>query len=385
MNKFVYILYLLVFLCVQVYAQDSIPGIQDTLKFKGQLSTWVHFNPNNPYPLYIGGRYIPQLNYEIQLPKSKLIDFELSANLYGDAGIHFFDSAYVDGNINPYRLWGRYSTKQLEIRIGLQKIDFGTAVMMRTLRWFDQVDPRDPLRLTEGVWAALGRYYFLTNANIWLWGLYGNKNLKGLEFLKTNANYPEFGGRIQSPVPRGEAAISYHHRIADSRDLNGIVPSFSEIQENRIGLDAKWDLIVGLWLEAAWVNKKEELGIFKNHEAFTLGMDYTFNLGSGLFVTLEHMLIAFDEKAFEFSNTTNFTGLSINYPVGMFDNISAIIYYNWTNNAVYNFVNWFRQFDRTTFYIMAYWNPENSQMPTMGIAENLYSGIGLQVMFVFNH
>ncbi len=386
MNKFIYILgFSLFFWSFTLKSQDSIQNIQDTLKFKGQLSTWAHFNPDNPYPLYLGGRYIPQLNYEIQLPNSKLIDFELSANLYGDAGIHFFDSAYVDGNITPYRAWGRYSTEQLEIRVGLQKIDFGTAVMMRALRWFDQVDPRDPLRLTEGVWAALGRYYFLNNMNIWLWGLYGNKNLKGLEVIKTNTSYPEFGGRFQSPVPRGEAAISYHHRIADSRDFNAMIPEFSKIQENRIGLDAKWDLIVGLWLEAAWVNKKEEIGIFKNQEAFTLGTDYTFNVGSGLFVTLEHMLIAFDEKAFEFSSTTNFTGLSINYPIGMFDNISAIFYYDWNNNEVYNFINWFRQFDRTTFYIMAYWNPKNNQMPTMGTAENLYGGMGLQVMFVFNH
>ncbi len=354
MNKLYYILPFTILISFQTFGQDSLRGIKDSLKFKGQLSTWAHFNPDNPYPLYLGGRYIPQLNYEIQLPNSKLIDFELSANLYGDVGIHFFDSAYVDGNINPYRLWGRYSTEQFEFRVGLQKIDFGTAVMLRSLRWFDQVDPRDPLRLTEGVWAALGRYYFLNNANIWLWVLYGNKNLKGMEFMKTNADYPEFGGRFQSPIPGGEAAISYHHRIADSRDLNIMIPSFSEIHENRIGLDAKWDLIVGLWLEAAWVNKKEEIGIFKNQEAFTFGTDYTFNLGSGLYVTLEHMLIAFDEKAFEFSNTTNFTGLSINYPIGMFDNISAIFYYDWTNNAVYNFINWFRQFDRTTFYVMAY-------------------------------
>jgi len=385
MNKFIYIVCFVVLLSFQTIAQDSIPKFQDTLKFKGQLSTWAHFNPDNPYPLYLGGRYIPQLNYEIQLPKSKLIDFELSANIYGDAGIHFFDSAYINGNINPYRSWGRYSTEQLEIRVGLQKIDFGTSTMLRALRWFDQVDPRDPLRLTEGVWAALGRYYFLNNVNIWLWSLYGNKNLKGMELVKTNSSFPELGGRVQFPVPLGEAGLSYHHRVADSRDLNGTVPVFREIQENRIGFDAKWDLIVGLWLEAAWVNKKEELGIFKNQEAFTLGTDYTFNLGSGLYVTLEHMLMAFDEKAFEFSNTTNFTGLSINYPIGMFDNISAIIYYDWANNSVYNFVNWFRQFNRTTFYVMAYWNPENNQMPTMGTAENLYGGMGVQLMFVFNH
>ena len=68
----------------------------------------------------------------------------------------------------------RYSSDQFELRLGLQKINFGSASMLRPLMWFDQMDPRDPLHLTDGVWGLLARYYFLNNANIWLWGLYGN-------------------------------------------------------------------------------------------------------------------------------------------------------------------------------------------------------------------
>jgi hypothetical protein len=170
MKNHVYIIgIILVFWFSKSECQDNVFSLNDSINFKGQFSSWAHFNPKNPYPLYLGGRYIPQLNYEIQLPESKLIDFEVSANVYGDAGIHFFDSAYADGDINPYRVWGRYSTEQLEVRLGLQKVNFGSATMLRALRWFDQVDPRDPLQLTEGVWAALGRYFFLNNANIWLY------------------------------------------------------------------------------------------------------------------------------------------------------------------------------------------------------------------------
>ena len=365
--------------------QDKTDTTQTSLLFKGQLSSWAHLNPDNSYPLYLGGRYIPQLNYEVHFPKSKLVDFEASANIYGDIGIHFFDSASTRGDINPYRIWGRYSTEQLEIRVGLQKIDFGTATMLRALRWFDQVDPRDPLQLTDGVWAGLARYYFLNNINIWFWGLYGNKNPKGTEIIKTNATIPELGGRIQFPVPRGESGVSYHHRIADSRDYESAIPSYSEIPENRIGLDAKWDLVVGLWLEAVWVNKRKDLGDFTNQEALTLGTDYTFGIGSGLNVILEHMLISSDQNAFEFSNSTNLTALSLMYPIGMFDNLNAIFYYDWKSNSLYNFVNWYRQFDHTTLYVMGYYNPDNQQLPTTGVAENLYSGYGLQIMFVFNH
>jgi len=386
MKKHIFILGIsLIFWSLESEGQNSVSSLNDSINFKGQFSSWAHFNPKNPYPLYLGGRYIPQLNYEIQLPENKLIDFEVSANVYGDAGIHFFDSAYADGKINPYRVWGRYSTKQLEVRLGLQKINFGSATMLRALRWFDQVDPRDPLQLTDGVWAALGRYYFLNNANIWLWGLYGNKNSKGLEFMKTNVNYPEFGGRLQLPVPKGEAAISYNHRVADSRDLEKIVPVFNEIPENKIGIDAKWDMLVGVWFEGVWVNKSKNMGDYTNQEVMTAGTDYTFGFGSGLYVVFEHMLFANDEKAFQFSNTLNFSGLSVSYPIGMFDNINVIFYYDWTNNSVYNFVNWYRQFDRTTLYVMGYWNPENNQMPVMGTAKNLYGGKGVQVMFVLNH
>ena len=386
MKKHIFILGIsLIFWSLESEGQNSVSSLNDSINFKGQFSSWAHFNPKNPYPLYLGGRYIPQLNYEIQLPENKLIDFEVSANVYGDAGIHFFDSAYADGKINPYRVWGRYSTKQLEVRLGLQKINFGSATMLRALRWFDQVDPRDPLQLTDGVWAALGRYYFLNNANIWLWGLYGNKNPKGLEFMKTNVNYPEFGGRLQLPVPKGEAAISYNHRVADSRDLDEIVPVFNEIPENKIGIDTKLDMLVGVWFEGVWVNKSKNMGDYTNQEVMTAGTDYTFGIGSGLYVVFEHMLFANDEKAFQFSNTLNFSGLSVSYPIGMFDNINVIFYYDWTNNSVYNFVNWYRQFDRTTLYVMGYWNPENNQMPVMGTAKNLYGGKGVQVMFVLNH
>ena len=330
---------------------------------------------------------MPQLNYDISLPKDKLIDFEASANIYGNMGIHFFDSASADGNISAYRIWARYSTPQLEFRIGLQNIDFGTATMLRALRWFDQVDPRDPLQLTEGVFGGLGRYYFLNNVNIWFWLLYGNDNLKGIEVVKTNAAIPEYGGRVQFPVPRGEAGLSYHHRTADSEYLDSLIAGYDQIPENRIGLDAKWDLVVGIWLEAVWVNKQKDLSYLTNQEALTLGTDYTFGVGSGLNVMFEHMLVSNDYNAFEFANTINLSALSIRYPIGMFDNINAIFYYDWKNNALYNFVNWFRQYDHTTLYVMGYWNPEQSPLSLVGsgTTENLYGGVGIQLMFVFNH
>ena len=165
-------LLLLTLVSTGVYSQETEGAPADSFMFKAQLSAYTHYNPDNKPNLWAGARYIPQINYNIGLKKSRLIDFEASANLYGHVGMGATDTSTANGNIKPYRLWARYSGNQFELRAGLQKINFGSASMLRPLMWFDQIDPRDPLRLTDGVWGVLGRYYFLNNFNIWAWILY---------------------------------------------------------------------------------------------------------------------------------------------------------------------------------------------------------------------
>lgn len=143
----------------------------------------------------------------------------------------------------------------MEVRLGLQKINFGSANMLRPLMWFDQLDPRDPLQLTDGVWGLLGRYYFLNNANLWVWGLYGNNQQKMWETGNTYSGFPELGGRFQTPVPRGELAFTYHYRKADLSEHSLLSNQPTSVGENRVGIDGKWDLGVGLWFEAVWMGK----------------------------------------------------------------------------------------------------------------------------------
>lgn len=122
--------------------------------------------------------------------------------------------------------------------------------MIRPLMWFDKIDPRDPLQLTDGVWGILGRYYFLNNANLWGWVLYGNEDAKTWEIGNTSQRQPEWGGRFQTPVPRGEMGLSFHHRLSDTINLDTLISLNDLVPENRIGLDGKWDVGVGLWFEA---------------------------------------------------------------------------------------------------------------------------------------
>jgi hypothetical protein len=117
----------------------------------------------------------------------------------------------------------------------------------------------------------------------------------------------------------------------------------------------------------------------------TLGADYTFAVGNGLTTTFEHLLFSYDRRPFGLANVNAFSGLSLSYPVGMIDNISAITYYDWTNSNGYIFLNWKRQFNHLSLYLMGYWNPETYVLPGQSAGNNRFAGKGLQVMLVWNH
>lgn len=378
MNIFRLILLLICALIVQV-------SLAQKLQFKGQASAWTNFNPSNELKLWGGARYLPQLNLQLGKESKNLIDFEASANLNGTLGTVPFDTLYSSGKIKPYRLWARYSNDQLEIRAGLQKINFGSASMIRPLMWFDQLDPRDPLQLTDGVWGVLSRYYFLNNANLWLWVLYGNEKPKTWEIGHTSLQQPEFGGRFQTSVPKGEMALSVHHRQVEKSALGEFPTIVEPLAENRIGLDGKWDVGVGLWFEAVWMNKSKNIGIFTNQTSLSVGTDYTFGIGNGLNVIFEQLLFAYDEKPFQLNNPFVFSTLSLNYPLGLNDQLSALLYYDWKNSGIYNMLTWNHQFKQFILYSMAYSNPINYKMPLTANDVNLFAGTGVQLMLVWNH
>lgn len=372
---------ILLFCCVTIFQFVAAQNPQ----FKGQASVWTNLNPSNELQFWGGARYLPQLNGQLGEQSKGMFDFEVSANLNGTMGTLPFDSVYSSGSIKPYRFWARYSTEQWEIRAGLQKINFGSASMIRPLMWFDKIDPRDPLQLTDGVWGVLGRYYFLNNANLWAWVLYGNEDAKTWEIGNTSQRQPEWGGRFQTPVPRGEMGLSFHHRLSDPRGLDTLVSINGLIPENRIGLDGKWDLGVGLWFEAVWLNKSENLGGFTNQTTLSVGTDYTFGIGNGLNMIYEQLLFEYDEKPLRINNPFVFSMLSINYPLGLNDHLSAMMYYDWINQGLYNILTWNHQFNNFTFYAMGYSNPSTYRVPLSANNINLFAGTGLQLMLVFNH
>ena len=368
----------------------SVKGQSDfkkNIKFKGQLSAWLSPDPANSFQTFTGIRYIPELSAKKELSKKVSIDAEISLNAFGSAFIHSFDNTSFDGNIKPYRMWVRLSTKQFELRAGLQKINFGSATFLRPLMWFDKIDPRDPLQLTDGVYALLARYYFKNNTNIWLWSLYGNGEKKGWEMIPSFDDKIEYGGRIQTPVLSGELALTYHHRKADLSkiDLQESLSSTDILNENRIGLDGKWDLGIGLWFEISLTHQDFDISPLVYRRAVNIGADYTFALGNGLNVMTEFFTYGMSEEIFSSSENIYFSTLSLNYPLGIIDNISLMVYYDWTNKDWYRFVNWQQTYDKWSFYLMGFWNPDKFQIYNNRQDYSFFTGTGFQFMVVFNH
>ena len=358
-----------------------------SITLKGLITGWLTSNLDNLSQPFLGLRYIPEFLLDKALSEEYTLDFKLSLNAYGTAHIRNLENTTTDGDIDLYRLWGRFSSSRFEARIGLQKINFGSASLLRPLMWFDRIDPRDPLQLTDGIYGLLLRYYFLNNANIWVWGLYGNDDLKGWEFMSSEAKSIEYGGRFQYPLGNGELAFSYHHRNIDPQSSPFLpdTPECPNIPENRFALDGKWDVEIGLWFEGTLTHQSCDWLPAPWQRAINIGMDYTFGLGNGLNVIGEYFNYASSQEAFGSGEGINFSALSFNYPLGLLDNMSCILYYDWDHNELYTFLNWRRTYDRWIINIIGFWNPEQFQIYQNRPENSLFAGKGFQIMVIFNY
>jgi hypothetical protein len=376
-----FILWLLLFINASLlYAQDSI------FKFTGQIDAYAGLKFADPFQWQTGGRVIPSLSIGKFGKNNIKFDSEISFDSYLNYQFSEWQSTITDEKIKPYRFWIRITSQRFELRAGLQKINFGSASMLRPLMWFDQIDPRDPLQLTDGVYALLGRYYFRNNSNAWLWVLWGNKSTKGWETVPTVRRIPEFGGRMQFAVPKGEMAVSYHHRTADlskiidPANLHGT----SDFPEDRLGLDGKWDLGVGLWTEYSLSHSTLDTAYFGPWtKSFTAGLDYTFSLGNGLYMATEFFRYSNANRVFEPGVNKTFSVLSVNYPLGM-NKLAGMLYYNWADDSWYRFINLQRQSDNWTYYLFLFWNPDEIEIYNRGMENNMFAGKGIQVMVAFN-
>jgi hypothetical protein len=312
----------------------------------------------------IAGQYQPDLSLTFWQKDFKKFDSQQIIDL----SLHFFAEEQYSGtqyNLDffesMYRSWLRYSGEQYEIRLGLQQLNFGTATIHRSLKWFDNIDPRDSNNQTEGVYALLGKKYFLNNANLWFWLLKPDAPVLN-KFFDYVSRKVEFGGRVQYPFQYCEAGFSAHHGKSDTFD-----------SETKLGLDLRWDMAIGFWLESS-------LNIYKNSDdklysrLLVLGGDYTLGIGSGIYCLAEHLYYSNPEtELMEPADRSGASSLLLSYPVSMFDSIKGIISYNWRADVEYYHLSYNRNYDYLSIYLNINFDFNNDVAPNIAETSNARS------------
>lgn len=348
----------------------------NAFEHQGQVSLWGVYNDNIDGQM--GFRYIPEVTWSGSTGDALTIDALLSLDIHTYTTFDSFKEVGDNFDVDLYRAWGRLSGDRYEVRLGLQRINFGPARILRSLKWFDQLDPRDPLNLTDGVYALLGRYYFLNNSNIWIWGLYGNDDLKGLETFKTDEDRVEYGFRYEFPVPKGEMAFTYHNRRVDK---NWWIKNQPDILvdgvENRYAIDGSFDIGIGLWFEAAFSDLKKDYNHSLWTRHLTIGADYTFDIGPGVHILGEHYLRSTGSGIRELENDSRISAISVDFSTSVLDTITLIAYYDWQKDEMYPNLSWQRTYDDWLINVTAFHNSSDT--------ESVYSGTGIMCTILYNY
>jgi len=313
-------------------------------------------------------RYQPDLSLTFwqkdfyKLDMQQIVDFALKFDEQKSGNNKDFN---LEISAEMYRSWLRYSAEQYEIRLGLQQLNFGTATIHRPLKWFDNIDPQDSSKKSEGVYALLGKKYFLNNANLWFW-LLKQDALKSENLFEYITKDVEFGGRIQYPFQYCEAGFSAHHGKSDAFN-----------SETKLGLDLRWDMAIGFWVESS-LNIYTDRNDKYYSRLFALGGDYTLGIGNGIYCLLEHLYFSnMETELFEPADRSAATSLLLSYPLGLFDSVKSIITYNWLSEVEYYYFSYNRNYNYLSIYLKLYLNPYSDEVSTI---EGFDEGKSIELM-----
>ena len=343
---------------------------------KGQM--WGSLLRGNDPPIGISNYeeswgYIPTLSFERNLINNSVIDLEWAYKIgkvySGDYSIGTLDA--------PYRIWFRYSSDRIEARLGLQKISFGPAMILRSLSWFDTIDIKDPTGQTDAVEAFRLRIFPNNSIGLWLWSINNDQDTLS------------FGGRTELSINAGELGFTYHTDQSTLPQSIGQPPVYISNAHQRIAFDYRYDGYIGFWFEVAGVLSNSKSNIRPNRfTLFTVGADYTIPIGPGILVMVENMNIREFSTVTDSIYTHNYTAFMASLPVNMLIQLMFITQVDWDNKNVYNFLRSSITYDHFSLNLILSSSPKRSDYDiTEEYLPRTVSGfgVGIQLMLIYNH
>ncbi len=316
--------------------------------------------------------YIPTLSVMKQFANGTLLDFEwahksgTSADGNPDGDIEIFEDLH--------RLWMRYSSEHLEVRLGLQKIAFGPAQILRPLAWFDNIDPEDPTNQTDGVNALRLRFFPSGNLALWTWIV-----------ISDQWDYYSPGIRLEATLPLGELGLTWYDQWqAGFHSLGQMPVALLWGHDRRLALDLRYDGLIGLWTESFLVLPVESPHNPDRQAFYMLGGDYTFGIGNGLYIMMEQLWLpaTVDNPG----AGRQMAALLASWSMGMFNQLMVIVYQDWDSSRTYSYFRWARVYDHISLNIMVSLNPRRSAYENGPLPTTLAGfGSSLNFMIVYNH
>ena len=301
--------------------------------------------------------YQPDLSLDLWSQESKKVDLQLVLNQTNS--LSYLDNTWEgDIDLELYRSLVRYSTLNYEFRLGLQQLNFGQALILRPLQWFDNIDPLEENRDSDGVYAFLAKRYFLDNSNMWGWIILDDGEFSEDRSMHNFVKQLEYGGRWQYPIENTEFALSLHQKKLTNSEYS---------QETRLGFDIRKDYVLGFWAETS-------LSLYHGHQAIsssnllTIGADYTFSVGNGLYLLLENLIISDLAPDEYLPNKAKSTAFQISYPLNLFDSVQGIATYDWQLEQDNLFLSYSRSYDYLSVYLNLYRSGEGKDMNIMNLS-----------------
>jgi len=306
--------------------------------------------------------YIPTFSLSRYLSDFTFFDFELACRLDRS----YSGDSLVSNHEKNHRLWIRYSSEKVEVRLGLQKIIFGPSQILRTLSWFDTFDLTDPTGQTDGVDAFRLKWFPSNSLSIWSCAIQNEQDTLA------------FGGRAELSSSYGEFGFTFHVDPSKTPQQIGQLGIMMTEPHQRFALDIRRDGFIGSWMESAVIISEHS-----DLKMTTIGADYTLPIANGLLIMTESMFIK-NRNA----DDQNFTAFMAMLPLGMVHSTMFISQFDWQEDRVYSYFRWSATYDKFSLNLLLSQSPKRKEygLPVEAFPKSVAGfGTGIQFMFIYNH
>lgn len=306
--------------------------------------------------------YIPTFSLSRYLSDFTFFDFELACRLDRS----YSGDSLVSNHEKNHRLWIRYSSEKVEVRLGLQKIIFGPSQILRTLSWFDTFDLTDPTGQTDGVDAFRLKWFPSNSLSIWSWAIQNEQDTLS------------FGGRAELSSSYGEFGFTFHVDPSKTPQKIGQLGVMMPEPQQRFSLDIRHDGFIGSWMESTVIISENS-----DLKMTTIGADYTLPIANGLLIMTESMFIK-NRNA----DDQNFTAFMAMLPLGMVHSTMFISQFDWQEDRVYSYFRWSATYDKFSLNFLLSQSPKRKEygLPVEVSPKSVAGfGSGIQFIFIYNH